>query len=341
MPKTLLFDLVDGKPELQLRELALRDPGPGEVRYAVHAIGVNRADIAYMEGGHYTRTTFPSRICYEACGIVDAVGPDVTGFAVGDRVSAIPFGDHKYCVGGESAITPARYLASWPEGFSAAEAAATYMQYFTAYFPLRELACVGARDAVLVTAASSSAGLGAIQMAKLLGATVIASTRTNDKREFLMGAGADYVVATSDGGVSEQIMGCTGGRGVRVVYDAVAGRFIYEYADSVAEDAQIFIYGAVAGDSTVQAPILPLIRKGAVIRLYSLINYLRDPIATDRARRFIELALRAQALRPFVDRVFALEDAAAAFAYMRSGVQKGKIVLLSAHGRGGRDAAVS
>ena len=298
----------------------------------MHSIGLNRADIAYMEGGHYTATTFPSRICYEAAGVVDAVGEGVEGFKMGDRVSAIPFGDHRYGVGGESAITPAHYLGDWPSGYSAAEAAATWMQYCTAYFPLKELAPVGHGDTVLVSAASSSAGLGAIQLAKLLGATVIACTRTLDKRDFLLSAGADHVVAMSQGNLAAQILSCTSGRGVGVIYDAVGGRFIHEYAEVVGEGAQIFIYGAVAGDSTIHAPILPLIRKGVVIRLYSLINLARDVSAVRRARLFIALALRAGALRPIVDRVFPFERAFEAFEYMKSGVQRGKIVLLTALG---------
>lgn len=333
MPKTLLVDLVDGVPKLLIQELEAREPGPGEVRYQVHAIGVNRADIAYMQGGHYTPTAFPSRICYEACGVVDALGPGVTSIKIGDRVSAIPFGDPKYSVGAESAITPAQYLATWPEGYSAEEAAATWMQYCTGYFPMKELGGVGPGDFVLVTAASSSAGLGAIQLAKFLGGTVIASTRTNDKRDFLLAAGADHVVATSDGDVAGQLLACTGGHGIRIVYDAVAGHFMHEYAPAVADEAQIFIYGAVTGDSTIQAPILPLIRKGAIIRLYSLINYARDLTALHRARQFISLALRAGAIRPIVDRVFAFENAMDAFAYMSSGVQKGKIVLRTAVAR--------
>jgi NADPH2:quinone reductase len=330
MPRTLLFDLIDGKPQLVIRDLEARAPGAGEVRYRVHAIGLNRADIAYMQGGHYTQTVFPSRICYEACGVVDAVGPDVTGVKIGDRVSAIPFGDPQYSVGAEWAITPSRYLAEWPAGFSADEAAGTWMQYCTGYFPMKELGEVGPGDAVLISAASSSAGLGAIQLAKLLGATVVASTRTNDKRDFLLGAGADHVVVTSAGDVAGQILKCTGGRGARVVYDAVAGHFMHEYAEAVADQAKIFIYGAVTGDSTIQAPILPLIRRGATIHLYSLINYARDPVAVNRARVFISLALKAGAIRPIIDRVFDFENAHDAFEYMSSGVQKGKIVLRTA-----------
>lgn len=332
LDKTLLVDWMDGAPRLVIRAVEGREPGPGEVRYRVHAIGLNRADLAYMQGGHYTATVYPSRICYEAAGTVDAVGEGVSEFQVGDRVSAIPFGDHAYCVGAESAITPADYLGEWPAGYPAAEAAAIWMQYCTAYFPFKELAPVSRGDTVLVSAASSSAGLGAIQIARLLGATVIASTRTPDKQEFLLRAGAHHVVTMSEGTLAEQILACTGGEGVRLVYDAVGGRFMHQYADAVAQDAQIFVYGAVAGDSTIHAPILPLIRKGAVIRLYSLINVARDLAAVRRARLFISLALRAGALRPIVDRVFPFERAADGFEYMQSGAQRGKIVLLTALG---------
>jgi NADPH:quinone reductase-like Zn-dependent oxidoreductase len=330
--KTLLVDRVEGGPRLVIRTMPAADPGPGEVRYRVHAIGLNRADLAYMQGGHYTETVFPSRICYEASGVVDAVGEGVADLEVGDRVSAIPFGDHAYCVGAETAITPAHYLGAWPEGYSAAEAAAIWMQYCTAYFPLKELAPVRRGEVVLVSAASSSAGLGAIQLARLLGAKVIASTRTPDKREFLLRAGADHVVTMSAGKLADQILTCTGGSGVRLCYDAVGGRFMHEYADALATDAQIFVYGAVAGDSTIHAPILPLIRRGAVIRFYSLINLARDLDAIRRAKLFISLAIRAGALRPIVDRVFTFEQAAAAFDYMQSGAQRGKIVLLTALG---------
>jgi NADPH:quinone reductase-like Zn-dependent oxidoreductase len=330
MPKVLLFDLVDGTPQLLLRDTEAGEPGPGEIRYRVHAVGLNRADIMYMKGGHYSPTVFPTRIGYEAAGVVDAVGEGVTNFKVGDRVNALPFGDTKYCVAGEFAITPAEFLTPWPDGFTAIEAAASWMQYLTAFYPLKETANVGATDAILVTAASSSAGLGAIQMGKLLGARVIASTRTNEKRDFLLAAGADHVVATSDGQVGDQILNGTGGIGVRVVYDAVAGNFMNEYAPAVAKDAQIFVYGAMGGSSTLQCDILPLIRRGAMIKLHSLINVLQEPGAADRGRRFISLALRANALRPIIDRVFRLEEALDAYAYMESGAQRGKIVLLTA-----------
>jgi NADPH:quinone reductase-like Zn-dependent oxidoreductase len=333
MPKTLIFDLVDGTPKLVIRELPAGVPGSGEVRFRVHAIGANRADILYMQGGHYTATSFPTRIGYEACGIVDAVGPQVSDFKLGDRVSAIPFGDPRYSVAGESAITPARFLSRWTEGHSAVEAAGTWMQYMTAYFPLKEIARVGPGDYILITAASSSAGLGALQLAKVLGAKVIASTRTPKKRDFLLAVGADHVVATSDGGVARAILEITGDTGVNVVYDAVAGSFMSDYADAVATKARIFVYGALGGKPTIECPILPLIRKGATIEPYSLINYVRDTGGVDRGREFLSRALESGAIRPIIDRVFRFEEADEAYAYMESGARRGKIVMTTELGR--------
>jgi NADPH:quinone reductase-like Zn-dependent oxidoreductase len=247
MPRILLCEKVDGRSELVLKDVEAPQPGPGEVRYRVHAVGLNRADILYVRGVHFFPTKFPSRVCVEASGVVDAVGAGVTEFQIGDCVTALPVLDETFGVGGEFAITPADCLAPWPAGFSAAEACSIWMQYLTAYFPLKEMTPVGPGDAILVTAASGSAGLGGVQLAKLFGATVIATTRTERKRQFLLNAGADHVVVTERGDVAAQILSCTQNKGVGVVYDAVAGRFINEYASGLAQDAQIIVYGVMGG----------------------------------------------------------------------------------------------
>ncbi|MFV3074161.1 zinc-dependent alcohol dehydrogenase family protein [Niveispirillum fermenti] len=332
MNNALLVDRIDGENRLVIRPIDRREPGPGEVRYQVHAIGLNRADLLYLHGGHYTQTSFPSRIGFEAAGIVDAVGPGVTSVKVGDRVSAMPFGDPAYSVGGEFAITPEPFIAPWPEGYSAVEAAGAWMQYLTAYFPLKEIAAAGPGDAVLVTAASSSAGLGAIQIARLLGATVLASTRSAAKADFLRQAGADHVIVMDQGDVAGQIRAATGGQGVRIVYEAVAGDFFHQYAEALAPGAMIFVYGAMGGSPTIDCPIVPLIRVAAQIHLYSLINQLRDPGAVERSRAFVAAAMADGRIRPVIDRVFPFEQALDAYAYMDSGAQKGKIVMQTRYG---------
>jgi NADPH:quinone reductase-like Zn-dependent oxidoreductase len=323
----MLIDRIDGKPQLVIRDVEKRLPAAGEVRYVVHAIGLNRADLLYMRGEHYTETVFPSRIGYEACGVIDAVGDGVTAFAVGDRVSAIPFGDPEYGTGGEFALTPVAFLAPWPNSLSALEATASWMQYTTAYFPLVELAKVGPDDVVLITAASSSAALGAIQIAKILGARVVASTRTREKVGFLLASGADHVVIADEGNVSAQIIAAVGRQGVRVVYDAVSGSFVKEYAGALARNAQVFVYGSLGGSFIVECPMGEYLRAGASVHFYSLMNVLRDFRDADRAKSFILPAMRERGLRPIIDSVFRFEDAALAYSHLESGKQKGKIVL--------------
>lgn len=327
MARVTMVDLVEGKPALSVRDVEPREPGPGEVRYRVHAIGLNRADLLYLDGEHYVPTRYPSRIGLEACGVVDRIGDGVTAFAVGDRVSALPYADPDYAVGGEFAITPAGYLAPWPAQVAAEQACAFWMMYATAYFPFRVHARIGSGDTVLVTAASSSAGLGGLHLAKLMGARVIATTRTGQKMDRLLRQGADHVVATDEESLAERMMAITGGRGVQLAYDPVGGAFIRSYLDGLADQATVFVYGMLGGDPSIEYPIASVLRRGLSIRPYSAIPALADGRLRDEAKLFLTLAFQAGRLAPVVDRVFPLEEAEAAYDYMRSGRQFGKIVM--------------
>lgn len=335
MARVTMVDMVGGTPTLLLGDMDPRDPGPGEVRYKVHAIGLNRADLLYLDGEHYTQTSYPSRIGVEACGIVDAVGEGVTAFAIGDRVSAIPNADPDYAVGGEFAITPATYLAPWPENVPAEEACAFWMQYGTAYPPFKVYAPITPGDVVMVTAASSSAGLGGIDLARLMGAQVIATTRTSEKKDRLLAHGAHHVIATDEEPLAERMMALTGGRGVNIVYDPIAGSFIRTYIEGLASGAQVFVYGLLGGDPSIEYPIVPVLRRNATIRPYSAIPAHADPRLRAEMTLFLSLAFAAGRLRPVVDRVFPLERAVEAYDHMRSGRQFGKIVLKTPLGRTG------
>lgn len=204
-------------------------PGQREVRFKVEAFALNRADILYITGEHYTELKLPSRVGSEAAGIVDAVGPGSSP-KVGDRVSSVPFfttqSDLPLMFRGSSPSSqPSDYLAPPPsvEGYSATEACSVWMQYLTAYFALKTVGGLSRHMNVLITAAASSAGVGAIQMAKALGATAIATTRSSDKEAFLKKVGADHVIITRLGtDFAPEIRKLTDGRGVDVVFDPVS-----------------------------------------------------------------------------------------------------------------------
>jgi NADPH:quinone reductase-like Zn-dependent oxidoreductase len=191
MPRAIRFYQTGGPEVLKIESVDLAGPGVGEVRIAVKALGLNRAESMFRSGQYLEQPSFPARLGYEAAGIVEAVGQGVTGFEPGDAVSTVPaFSQNQYGVYGDVAIVPAAAVAKHPPSLSWTEAAAIWMQYLTAYGALIEIATLGEGDTVLIPAASSSVGIAAIQIANLVGATPIALTRTPDKRAALEQLGA-------------------------------------------------------------------------------------------------------------------------------------------------------
>src|SRR5690606_7179821 len=165
-----------GGPEvLRIEDIEVGDPGPGEVRIRVAAVGLNRAEAMYRSGRYPIKPELPTLIGYEGVGTIEALGEGVSGYKEGDRVCVLPMirqGD--YGIGAEQAIVPARILLPAPPGLTDAEAASIWMQYMTA-FALVEVADVGLDDGVIVRAASSCVGLAAIQLTNWAGAVSIAA----------------------------------------------------------------------------------------------------------------------------------------------------------------------
>ncbi len=163
MPKAVLFDESGGADVLRVAEVPDLEEGKGEVRIKVEALGLNRAEIMFREGVYHVMPVFPSRIGYETCGVIDAVGPGVEGLSVGDRVSTIPcFSMIEHGVCGEQAVVPAFAAARYPDNLTSVKGAAIWMAYMTAYGAIVEYGRVKKGDNVLITAASSSVGIAAI-----------------------------------------------------------------------------------------------------------------------------------------------------------------------------------
>jgi NADPH:quinone reductase-like Zn-dependent oxidoreductase len=313
--------------DLQFVDVPLPELKRDEVLYKVLAFGLNPGELLYMADTYSRPTSFPARTGQEAAGIVEAVGPDVTRFKIGDRVSSIPQPSGAYGVNGEFAVSREQFLARWPEGFTAEEACAVWSAAITSYYPMVELGHVHAGDTVLVTAGSSASGIGAIQMAKFLGAQVIATSRTMDKAPFLKQLGADLVVPSDETDVSAAIMRFTQGEGVRVVFDTIAGDFVGRYADGFAPGALVYLVGALGGTLDISCPLLPLFRTGALLTAFTTFAYHDNPEQFERAKNFILKALERRRLAPIIDRVFDFPASIEAYAYMKSGVQKGKVIV--------------
>ncbi len=329
MPKHVLFYETGGADVLKVEELPLKEPGQGEVRLKVEAIGLNRAEIMFRNGQYLQVPEFPSRLGYEAAGVIDAIGPDVTGFKVGDRVSTIPaFSMGQYGVYGESAIVPVHAVASYPDSLTATEGTSIWMQYLTAFGALVEYGRVKENDAVLITAASSSVGLGAIQIAKAAGAVAIATTRGPRKRQSLLEAGADHVIVTDEEDLSERVMAITDGKGANIIFDPIGGPQVTALAQAAAQGATIFEYGGLSPEPTPY-PLLQALRKGLSVRGYTLFEITGDAEKLARAKHYINDGLQSGALKPILARTFSLDNISDAHRFMESNQQIGKIVVLT------------
>ncbi|NNF17542.1 MAG: zinc-dependent alcohol dehydrogenase family protein [Gammaproteobacteria bacterium] len=327
MPRQIVFHQTGAADVLTIEEQPLQNPGKGEVRIKVAALGLNRAEIMFRMGQYIEQPQFPSSLGYEAAGIVDAVGPGVDNVSVGDRVSTIPaFSMVEYGVYGESVIVPAYAAARYPDNLSPAEGASIWMQYMTAWGALVHYGQLKKSDVVLITAASSSVGLAAIQIAKAAGATAIATTRGADKKQALLDAGADHVIVTNDEDLPGQVMKLTSGNGANMVFDPVAGPMLMALAQASAKGGTIFEYGALAPEATPY-PLLEALSKGLTIRGYTLFEITGDPACLARAQQFVYDGLASGQLTPKVDRTFAFDDIVKAHRYMESNRQVGKIVV--------------
>ncbi|GAA3218953.1 zinc-dependent alcohol dehydrogenase family protein [Actinocorallia longicatena] len=327
MSRTVRFHELGAPDVLRLEEVEVGGPGPGELLIRVEAIGLNRAEASFR-AGHYIEPVrrFPARLGAEASGVVEAAGPGVTGFARGQAVSVVPsFSMNDYGVYGEHAIVPASAVLHRPDSLDAVTGAAVWMPYVTAYGALVELGGMRAGDTVVLTAASSSVGLAAIQVARRMGAVPIATTRGRAKAGRLLRAGAEEVIVTGEEDVTAGILRITGGRGADLVLDAVAGPGVTALAGGLAPGGRLFVYGGLSGRDTPFPPLGTM--RARSMHGYVMFETTTDPVRLRRAEAFVSSGLRSGAFVPVVDRVFALEEIVEAHRYLESGDQFGKIVV--------------
>lgn len=322
----VVFRELGGPEVLAVEAASPRQVAENDVRIDVAAFALNRADLMFIHGEHYTIPEFPSRIGSEAVGIVTEIGENVTAFNVGDRVTSIPFFTTTDGVQGTTAVLPADYLTLAPAELSDAEACSIWMQYLTSYFAFAEVADIGSEDTVLVTAAASSAGLGAIEIARALGAKVVATTRSEKKRSLLLEAGANAVALMGVDDLGEVIDRTTDGKGVRVAFDPVGGESLSTYVDHLAPNAVVFGYGTLS-DLQPSVPMAAMCRTQSVFHPYSMFNHVGREDERRRGVDFILERIGSGALRPRVDRVFAFDQVLDAYRYMESNEQSGKIVV--------------
>lgn len=317
-----------GGPEvLRLEERPPEAPGPGEVRLRIRAIGINRTEATLRSGRLPVKPPLPSKIGFEAAGEIDALGEGVTGFAVGERVAVIPaFNAAQYGLYGEQSLAPARSLVRIPDTVRDEDAAASWVAFGTAWAGLIERGQLAAGQNVLITAASSSVGLAAIQVAKRVGARAIAVTRSPAKVDALRAHGADAVIATQTQDLKAAVLALTEGKGVELVFDAVGGPSFATLSELAAPGGTLVLYGALSQQPAQLSPFAVLGRD-LVIRGLSLTGTTRDDDKLAALTRFVSDGFSRGLFKTRLARTFTLDDIADAHRYLEAGEQIGKIVV--------------
>ncbi|MGM3274580.1 zinc-dependent alcohol dehydrogenase family protein [Ralstonia sp. 24A2] len=293
MARVVRFHQHGGPEVLRIEHVDVPRPGQGEVQIRVKALGLNRAEALLRAGSYIEKPTFPSGLGLEAAGVVEAVGAGVTAFAPGDAVS----------------IVPPQSMVRWP-----------------AYGELIDIAKLGPGDFVAVTAASSSVGLAAIQIANRVGATPIAITRTSAKAPALLAAGAAHVVATAEVDLAARLQEITGPAGVRVVLDSIGGPIFEALTVAMSRGGILIEYGGLSPEPT-PFPLLAVLSKTLTLRGYLVHEITGNPAKLEAAKAFILDGLASGAFRPTIARTFAFDEIVEAHRFLESNAQFGKIVV--------------
>lgn len=327
MTRVVRFHQHGGPEVLRIEDVELPPPGPGEVQIRVKALGLNRAEALLRAGSYIETPTLPSGLGLEAAGVIEAVGEGVRDFAPGDSVSVIPPQSMiRWRAYGELATYPAELVVRHPRSLDWQTAAAVWMQYLTAYGALIDIARLRSGDHVVITAASSSVGLAAIQTANRVGATTIAVTRTSAKKQALLDAGAAHVIASAEENLAARLNEITGPQGVRVVLDAIGGPIFEPLTAAMSRGGILIEYGGLSREPT-PFPLPAVLAKTLTLRGYLVHEITGNPVKLEAAKAFILEGLEVGTLKPIIDRTFAFDQIVEAHRYLESNEQFGKIVV--------------
>lgn len=238
-----------GGPEvMRWEEVAVGDPGPGEVRIRQTAVGLNYIDT-YQRSGSYKFPQLPVVIGAAAAGVVEAVGPNVTDLKTGDRIAYAPTAGGAYS---QARVMPTERLVPLPSWIDERQAAGMMLQGMTAQYLLRSTYRVQPGDTILVHAAAGAVGLILCQWAKHLGATVIGTVGSDEKAELARAHGCEHPIVYTREDFQTRVREITDGQGVPVVYDGVGQTTFMKSLDCLRPRGLMVLFGAASG------PVPPL-----------------------------------------------------------------------------------
>jgi len=320
--KAAVYDRTGGPEVLRYAEVPDPELRPGGVIIEVEAVGVQGGDLLHRQSGETPST--PHIVGYQAAGTVREMGERVEGLAVGQPVVATMFaGSHA-----ELVSVPAASVWPLPDGLPVQDAAAVPVEFATAHDCLFEFGHLQAGETVLVQAGAGGVGVAVIQLAKLAGATVLATASSNERLERLREYGLDHPINYVTGDVAREVMAITEGRGVDLVVDPVGGPVLESSVDALAYRGRISWVGRAGRDEAVP-DVWPLMTKnGTLTGVFLGLEMMMQP---DRVHALVaELLGRVASgeLRVAIDRTFPLADAAEAHRYIESRQAFGRVLLI-------------
>lgn len=332
---------VNGGPEVvEIVDVAVPEPGVGEVRLQVAAAGMNHLDL-WVRRGIDIETTMPHIGGSDVAGVVDALGPGVTAVRVGERVvvdPSISCGKCEWCAAGEEplcmeyrivgehtnggfaefVVVPARNLLRVPDGYPLETAAAAPLAFLTAWRGLITRGRLQAGESVLISGASGGVATAAIRIAKHRGATVYAVT-TTENVERVRALGADVVYDRMRVDFAREIWRDTGKRGMDVIFDSVGEKTWAQTIRAAARKARIVVYGATTG---------PRLETDGRVLFWKQLEILGTTMSNRSEFREVMTLVFSGAFEPVIDMVWELERAREAHERLEAGHQFGKIVLV-------------
>lgn len=313
-----------GPPEkLVLNDIPLPEPGKGQVRVKVRAVGINFPDVLIIQNLYQFKPALPFSPGGEAAGIVDAVGEGVTAVKAGDRVITM-IGNGalaEYLIANERQVVP--MLGDMPFDV----AAGFTMTYGTSHHALKQRANLQPGETLLVLGAAGGVGLAAVELGKVMGAKVIAAASTDEKLALTREFGADETVNYSADGWRDRIKELTGGKGVDVVYDPVGDKYAEPAFRSIAWNGRYLVIGFAGGQIPSLPLNLPLIKGASIVGVFWGAFTAAEPALHKENMAELLRWYGEGKLKPHISKHFPLGEGAAAIRWVMDRKATGKVIV--------------
>lgn len=322
--RAVVVDRFMAPESLRVSEIPRPRPGPGELAIAVRAAGCNFSDLLMLKGEYQVKPPFPFVPGSEVAGIVSEVGAGTAGFAVGDRVLA------RCGTGGFAEEVVAQAVASvkLPDVLGYEAGAALSTVYPTSYAALVWRASLAAGETVLVHAAAGGVGLAAVQIARALGARVLATAGGREKCEIARRAGAELVVDYREGDFVERVLEATGGRGADVIYDSVGGDTTDRSLKCIAWNGRLLVIGFASGEIPSVKLNRVLLKNISIVGLHWSAYPEREPARIAEAFDGLFALAARGGIEPLVSARYPLERAGEALVALGARETVGKVVIV-------------